>query len=276
MDRIVRINVSGNYISKDSKTAGVRGEGNSTSLIITFDEGWDKYAKTVTFWDARGENPVERTLTTDLLENINNSTRIYKLPIPYEPMAEAGYLTFIIDGYANGEWVDGVYVDGKRKRSVSDTLEVKDTPDSRVTHDATPTQAEQLQAEIDRIKDDIQGVAKAKTAAEESAESAKNNAEKAMASVGKTSYIGDNGNWYAWDGKKGEWYDTLIKAQAGSTVYVGSDMPDADSNADVWIDPDGDLDEEIKDRVLLKDQTTEKTYILYVSDGDLRIKGSGV
>ena len=263
MDGIVRIKVSGNHISKDSKTAGVRGEGNSTSLVITFDEGWDDYAKTVTFWDARGENPVERTLTTDLLENINNSTRIYKLPIPYEPMAEAGYMTFIIDGY----------VDGKRKRSVSDTLEVKDTPDSRVTHDVTPTQAEQLQAEIDRIKDDIQGVAKANTEAKASAESAKNNAEKAEASVGKTSYVGDNGNWYEWNAEKGEFYDTGVKAQAGSTVYLGDAPPD---DADVWIDPDGDIEEETKERLLLKDQTTGSTYILYVTNGELRIKEGGV
>lgn len=256
MDGIVRINVSGNHISKDSKTAGVRGEGNSKSLVITFDESWDEYAKTVTFWDARGENPIERTLTTDLLENINDSIRIYKLPIPYEPMAVAGYMTFQIDGY----------IDGKRKRSVSDTLEVKDSPDSRVTHDATPTQAEQLQAEIDRIKGDIQGVAQANTEAKASAKSAKQDAEKAEASVGKTSYIGVNGNWYSWDVEKGEFVDTGVKAQAGSTVYYGAAPPP--ENADVWIDPDGDADDEI----FLQDQETKQVYSLYVRNGELRIK----
>lgn len=263
MDGIVRIKVSGNYISKDSKTAGVRGEGNSTSLVITFDEGWDKYAKTVTFWDARGENPVERTLTTDLLNDINDSTRVYKLPIPYEAMAETGYMTFIIDGY----------VDGKRKRSVSDTLEVKYSPASRVTEDVTPTDLERMQASIEKIIQDIQSASIASTEAKGSAESAKQDAKKAEIAVGKTSYIGENGNWYAWDGKTGEWYDTGVKAQAGSTVYVGDNPP---AEADVWIDPNGDLDEEIKDRVLLKDQTTGGIYILYVTNGELRIKESGV
>ena len=256
MDRIVRINVSGNYISKDSKTAGVRGEGNSTSLVITFDEGWDDYAKTVTFWDARGENPVERTLTTDLLENINDSTRIYKLPIPYEAMAEVGYMTFIIDGY----------VDGKRKRSASDTLEVKYSPDSRVTADATPTEVERMQASLEKIIQDIQSASIASTSARASAESAKEDAEKAEIAVGKTSYIGDNGNWYAWDGDKGEWYDTGVKAQAGSTVYVGDNPPD---NASVWIDPNGIAAE---DEVLLKDQETNQIFKLYVINGELRIK----
>lgn len=257
MDRIVRINVSGNYISKDNKTAGVRGEGNSTSLVITFDEGWDSYAKTVTFWDARGENPVERTLTNDLLVNINDSTRIYKLLIPYEPMAEVGYMTFIIDGY----------VDGKRKRSVSDTLEVKYSPNSRVTEDATPTEVERMQASLEKIIEDIQSASIASTSARESAESAKQDAEKAENAVGRTSYIGDNGNWYAWDGEKGEFYDTKVKAQSGSTVYVGVNPP---KEADVWLDPTGDSD--LQARILLKDHATNDIYSLYVINGELRIK----
>ncbi len=51
-------------------------------LRISFDDGWDGYAKKVTFWDARGKNPVERTLTVDLLENaaITHIFRDYTSP----------------------------------------------------------------------------------------------------------------------------------------------------------------------------------------------------
>lgn len=270
MDGIVNIKVSGNYISKDSKIAGVRGQGNTAKLAISFDEGWDEYAKTVTFYDARGANPVERTLTLDLLENMADDIRAYVLPIPFEPMAEAGYMTFIIDGYVDGEGD----VKHKRMRSVSDTLEVKDSPDSRVTVDITPTQAEQLQTQVEKIKSDIQDVAVAKQEATASAESAKKNAEKAAESVGKVSYIGENGNWYAWDGVNGEFYDTGIKAQAGSTVYCGDNPPE---EADVWIQPTDDAEDDkaddiLKTHILLKDHETNAIYTLYVSNGELRIK----
>lgn len=238
MDRVINVKVGGNYISKDNKNAGVRGEANVTYLRITFDDSWIDYAKKVTFWDALGRNPVERTLTVDLCENIADNTTIYLVPIPGEPMVEAGTLTFVIDGY----------IEGKRQRSMSDKLEVKDAPiadNAGEPADPTPTQAEQIQGQIESIKGDIQQAYVARDEAEEYAQAAENakdsaeeSAEKAEIAVGKTSYIGDNGNWYAWDGETEEFYDTGVRAQAGSTVYVG-DNPSED--ADVWIDPDGEV-----------------------------------
>ena len=214
MDRIIEVKVSGNYLSKDNKKAGVRGEANVAKLRITFDEDWDKYAKTVTFWDARGANPVKRTLTTDYLENIEKNTRVYIVPIPKEPMAEAGKMTFVIDGY----------IEGKRKRSISDTLEVEDAPitdNAGEPTDPTPTQAEQLQVQIDKIIDDVQIAVKSKEYSEEAAEKAaeaEQSALRAEEAVGKTSYIGENGNWYSWDSSIGDFYDTGVKAQPEETV----------------------------------------------------------
>lgn len=167
MDRIIEVKVNGNYLFKDNKNAGVQYEANVTSLRIEFDAGWDGYAKKVTFWDAVGGNPVERTLTTDLLEDITSSTRIYLCPIPGEPMLIAGNMTFVIDGY----------VDGKRQRSISDKLRVKEAPFKETAGEPaepTPTQAEQLQAEIDSIKGTIQNAAQSAEDARASAEAAKN------------------------------------------------------------------------------------------------------
>lgn len=275
MDRIINVKVGGNHLSKDNKNAGVRGEANVTSLRITFDEGWVSWAKKVTFWDALGNNPVERTLTLGLLEDIKQSARIYIVPIPGEAMAEAGELTFVIDGYD----------EGKRQRSIADTLVVKDAPiadNAGQPTDPTPTQAEQLQGQIDDLMFDIQGeviqVAKLKSEtnvikdetaaiadqARESALSAQLSASqsdyaatqsdyhakkaeleaaeaeyariKAHEALGKTNYIGENGNWFAWDSVAGAFYDTKVKAQSGSTVYCGENPPD---DADVWIFPDG-------------------------------------
>lgn len=250
MDRIINVKVGGSYLSKDKNTAGVRGEANVTHLRITFDESWDSYAKTVTFWDARGANPVKITLTTDLLENISENTRIYLVPIPAEPMAESGMFTFVIDGY----------IDGKRQRSLAGKLEVEYAPitdNSEEPADPTPTQAEQIQKQVDYIVREIQNTyvnaSRAVTAKDEaheymvkassseynantSAYIARDAATKAENAVGKTSYIGEDGNWYAWDSSTGAFYNTGIKAQSGSIVYIGDNPP---ADASVWIQPDG-------------------------------------
>lgn len=221
MDRIIEVKVGGNYISKDSKTAGVRGEANVTRLRITFDEGWDGYAKTVTFWDARGGNPVERTLTTDLLENIKEDTRVYLVPIPKEPMTEAGQLTFVIDGY----------LDGKRQRSFSDTLEVKDAPitdNAEEPTDPTPTQAEQLQTQIEAVIGGIQGVYVAKEAIENMSVSAEKLSTDDEAFVDKTVNEGVVNLHFG-----------LPKGNTGdSGVHVGETAP-TDSKKNVWINPKG-------------------------------------
>ena len=178
MDRIIEVKVGGNHLTKDSRKAGTQHEANVTALRIEFDAGWDGYAKTVTFWDALGQNPVKRTLTADLLEDITKSTRIYLCLIPGEPMAYAGDMSFVIDGYA----------DGKRQRSLEDRLRVTAAdyaPDASQPTDPTPSQAEQLQAQIDTLLQDMADEAikadNARTAAESAqakAEAARENAEK--------------------------------------------------------------------------------------------------
>ncbi len=247
MDRIINVKVSGNYLSKDNKNAGVRGEANVTKLRITFDEDWDGYAKTVTFFNAYGNNPVKRIETVDLLEDITKDTRTYITPIPKEAMAIAGKLTFVVDGFY-GEFVKNdageyeVVYEGasRRQRSISDTLVVKDAPiadDAGKPTDPTPTPPEQWQMQVDKLKENICDAVIARDEAVQSA-------AKAKEAVGKTSYIGENGNWYAWDGEKCEFYDTGIKAQPSSIVYCGDTPPD---NADIWINPDSNRCIDISD-----------------------------
>ena len=138
MDRLIEIKVSGNHLWKDNDLAGVQGEGNITFLRITFDQGWAGYAKSITFFDARGRNPVKRVLTTDLLEDAAQSTLVYRVSIPKEPLAVAGWCSFVIEGY----------LDEVRQRAVETRLKVapaRDTSGAETPADPTPTQAEQLQ-----------------------------------------------------------------------------------------------------------------------------------
>lgn len=174
MDKTIDIYVNGSYMRKNSNAAGIQGEGNVTNLHITFDESWAGAAKSVTFWDALGENPVTRTLTNDLLVDLAVSLLEYSVPIPAEPLAHEGYLTFVIDGY----------LDGKRKRSVQDTLFVEaaliaETEGEPV--DPTPTQAEQLQTAIEAILPRVQEeTIKAQTAADIATEQAYNAEQSAI------------------------------------------------------------------------------------------------
>ena len=227
MDRLIEVKVNGSYLWKDNKVAGVQHEANVNVLRITFDEGWDGFAKKVTFWDAKGLNPVERTLTADLLEDLTESTRIYLCPIPGEPMVEAGWMTLVIDGY----------IKGKRARSLSTELEVKpaafiEQADQPV--DPTPSQAEQLQQQIDSILGDMQEEAiRAEDAADKAEQSAQNAANLAL----NPPTVGTNGNWWVWDGEKGTYVDSGVQAEAISGVYVGAgEMP---AGYNVQVDPDG-------------------------------------
>jgi len=161
----IEIKINGSYLTKDNKHAGVQHEANAKTLRIEFDPSWDSYAKTVTFWNALMEDPVKRVLTADLLENAAESTRIYCLPIPGEPLEQAGELTFIVDGYQ----------EGRRQRSLETTLWVDAAPiclEAGEPTDPTPTQAEQLQVQIDTIKGTIQQAAQSAQAAQESQQAA--------------------------------------------------------------------------------------------------------
>ena len=275
--REIHVSIYDSVLRKDSRYGGVRGEGNVTDLVISFRSGWDGMAKTVTFWDAKGANPVKRTLTVDLLDNLAGEADTYRVPIPPEPLAEAGEMTFVVDGY----------LDGKRARTAADRLEVDDAPvaaDPADPTDPTPSQAEQLQQEIDAMMEQLSQAAQDAGDAQESAaaaaesavqakswcqevenqansaldsaqdaEESKNTAQTsaqaaqdaqaaaeaarsaAEGAVGKTSYIGENGNWYEWDAASSAFVDTGRSA----TGPQGAQGPKGDPGAKGDHGPEG-------------------------------------
>lgn len=176
MDRLIEVKINGSYVTKDCRNAGVQHEGNVTTLRLEFDPGWDGYAKKITWWNAKGENPVALTLGADRLENLAESTRIYLCPIPAEALGECGECIFVVDGYA----------DGKRQRSAADRLTVKEAPfedNAGEPTDPTPSQAEQLQEEIDKILPTLQEDKRATQEASAAAELARDQARESAASA---------------------------------------------------------------------------------------------
>lgn len=188
MNRIIQVKVSGDYLTKDTDQAGTQHEANATRLRITFDESWDSYAKSVTFWDARGLNPVTRVLTVDLLEDITKDTRIYLCPIPGEPMAIAGKFQFVIEGY----------VGAQRQRAVGDVLRARPAPrvaDIVPSVDPTPTQAQQIQGQIEAVIGDIQRAVNAANAADAAlatAQAAQDAAGAATAAAAEATQAAEN------------------------------------------------------------------------------------
>lgn len=178
--REIQMQIIGYEVKKASGCAGIQGEGNATSLLISFGEDWDGMAKKLTWINALGQDPVVRTLTADLLVDLADNTRLYRTVIPPEPLAYAGECTMVVDGYT----------DGVRARSVAVRLMVKHAPivPSDPT-DPTPTQAEQLQAQIDTLLEDMSeqaGIAQAgaDTATQKAAEATASAATAASSAQG--------------------------------------------------------------------------------------------
>lgn len=159
MDGIINVKINGNHLTKDSRRAGVQHEGNATKLCIEFDKSWEDLAKVVTFWNSHGEHPVKVVLTTNRVIDLTADDWKYICPIPPEAMTESGNMKFVVDGYVTKTDAEGNVTHAERHRSVSDALEVIAAPydpDADESVDPTPTQAEQLQVQIDTIKGTIQ------------------------------------------------------------------------------------------------------------------------
>lgn len=222
MDRIIEVKVGGNYIRKDKKTAGVRGEYEVAILRIEFDESWDEYRKSITFWDARGLQPVFMELAETRLENHAQSERVFLVPIPKEPMAVAGDMTFVIDGIA----------EGKKQRSMSDKLEVKDAPmsgDAEPPVEPTPNDVEQMRLELGKINN---GILAALTARDQIMNM---QVDAETLETGEPAYV--NSSW-------NEYHDAvalhfgLPKGDTGdSGVHIGDEAP-SDPDVNVWISSD--------------------------------------
>ncbi len=180
--RVIHMALQGDAAQLDSSVAGIQGSGNVDELILRFDPSWDGFAKTLTWWDALGQNPVQRSLTADLLVDAAEDTRTYRTVIPPEPLAKAGRCQMVVDGY----------VEGKRARSVCVELDVLGAPVAAVrSADLTPTQAEQLRVEIESVLDDL---------------------SKVKRSAAHGPYVGENGNWMVWDLDNERYKDSGVRA----------------------------------------------------------------
>lgn len=171
--------VRGDAVTTDSAVAGVQGSGNVDKIVVRFDESWAGYAKSACWWDAHGIRAGEpRLLTADLLVDAAEG-KSYILLTPPEALRWPGQCTLVIDG-----WRDGALA-----RTVRQEFQVVPAPASAKGSDVTPSQAQQLQSEIEAMVDVM-------TAAQEAA------------AHGPT--ISAAGTWLVWDPLARSYVDTAV------------------------------------------------------------------
>lgn len=147
MARTINVEITGQFVRKDNKNAGVMGEGNVTMLHITMDDSWAGYGKRIVWRNANGENPVAVILyapVSDGDDRLSFDTRI-----PSEPLEFPGWCSFTVEGYTETEGVHSVAI------SISDHLFVEQSDSYYKPAEPTASQALQLQAEIESILSDV-------------------------------------------------------------------------------------------------------------------------
>ena len=168
MTRTIPLKIQNEYIAGDKVLIGAAGSHNDVVLRMEFSPLWEGLTKTVQFRDALGEKTIETLLTADLLEK--NSTTVYMVPVPNGAKKYAGEMTLAVKGAAvSGDKetrattaVHGAFTVGESKWDTSAETE----------QDVPPTQAEQLQSQIENVLATIVDARKAATEAAKSAEGA--------------------------------------------------------------------------------------------------------
>lgn len=168
MTRTIPLKIQNEYITGDKCMIGAVGSHNDVILRMEFSGMWDGLTKMVQFRDALGEATIEVLLTADMLEA--DDTSVYLVPVPNGAKKYAGEMTLCVKGAA----VAG----GKETRATTAVYgrftvgESKWSADAETEQDVPPTQAEQLQSQIENVLATIVDARKAATEAEKSAEGA--------------------------------------------------------------------------------------------------------
>ena len=210
--REIFLEITNEYIKQSSTFGGVQGAGNVTAVILCFDKSWDGFAKTLTWFDAYGENPVQQVLGIDKAQD--GEGRAYRVTVPPEALKEWGSCSLVIDGYK----------DHARAKSLTAHFEVEPCSEASYateSQDPTPTVAEQLQGEIEDIRETI-------FKAEESAEAAAASARQAQGYTANPPYPADK-VWYLWNGTE---YVKSAEPSVGKQGEKGDKGDTGDAGAD--------------------------------------------
>ena len=98
MDRTINVTVTGEFVRKDSKNAGVQGEANVTGLHIVMSDDWEAFSKRIIWRNALGESPVAVLLYNSVEDLVAKKDPLtFDTAIPAEPLALEGWCSFTIE-----------------------------------------------------------------------------------------------------------------------------------------------------------------------------------
>lgn len=164
--KVIKCRVADEYVLDAGQVIGAEGSHNDVYLELDFSPMWDGLSKRITWVNALGENPVVTILGVDLLASEDG--RVYRAPVPHECKAIAGNMTMTVRGAA--------VEDGTETRAtVTATARFRVLPaawDDSKSAPITASQADQLQAQIEKIKADLIKAALTADALEEAKEAA--------------------------------------------------------------------------------------------------------
>lgn len=262
MNRIIQLDVRDEFISGAGQVIGAAGSHDDVELELSFSPMWAGTAKKIVWFDALGENAVVTALGTDLL--LPGRTEVYRVPVPPEAKAVEGDMCLTIRG-VNAE-------NGVETRCVAAAtacfrvLPAIWDPLAEESTDVSAGQADQLRAEIEKIKADIAAAAQAAQALERTlaaadaaadyaeqasenaadsagaarlaagaADSAAQSAQSAMEYSGNPPVIRD-GTWHTWNAGAKAYEDTGStargeKGERGERGPQGLQGPDGETGA---------------------------------------------
>lgn len=145
MNRIISLSVEDMYIKYTGEAFGATGSHNAVTLRMTFGPAWDGTAKTAYFTDALGNTSVALVLGLDTLVD-----GAYEVDVPSEALKAAGVATITIKGVlVSGETTTKAITTAAGHFRVLDS-ELPDSAGNAGT--ITPSEKDQLQAEIDGLE----------------------------------------------------------------------------------------------------------------------------
>ena len=159
--RIVKLQIANEYIVGAGVPVGAVGSHDDVLLEMDFRSSaqWAGTTRRAVFADALGVPVTPIILTTNLLEE--GRSDVYLVPVPAEAKSAAGECFLTVEGYI-GEGENEIV------RIVTEEVTFRVLPSRLYTGESTltPDAAEQLQAQIDEIKEDIADAAAAAVALE--------------------------------------------------------------------------------------------------------------
>ena len=172
MNRIISLSVGDMYIKYTGEAFGATGSHNAVTLRMTFGPAWEGTAKTAYFTDALGNTSVALVLGLNTLVD-----GAYEVDVPSEALKAAGVATITVKGVlVSGETTTKAITTAAGHFRVLDS-ELPDSAGNAGT--ITPSEKDQLQAEINGLETLF---TTAKAAAEAAAANAKVSETNAKAS----------------------------------------------------------------------------------------------